>query len=112
MTGSDFSTVDQHLRAKLAIEQQILGHALPPFGLDKLSTEEVASYAGLATETLRQTSKRRALRLPDPYAIGRRLFWRRSEIDAWIEEQRRKTGQVHGGANPNGAPQAGQGSAP
>ena len=88
MAGADFNTVDQHLRAKLAIEQKILGQATPPFGLDKLSTEEVASYAGLATETLRQTSKRRALRLPAPYPIGRRLFWRRSEIDAWIEQQR------------------------
>jgi predicted DNA-binding transcriptional regulator AlpA len=88
IVGAGLLPHEQNLRAKLALEQKILRHSQAPFGLDRLSTDEAAAYAGLASETLRQTSKRRALHLPQPYAIGRRLFWRRSELDVWIESQR------------------------
>jgi predicted DNA-binding transcriptional regulator AlpA len=76
------------LRAKLALEQKLLGGAVVPFGLDKLGTEETAAYIGVQPETLRDRAKRRTLGLPLPYSFGRKLFWRRSELDPWIESKR------------------------
>lgn len=29
-------------------------------------------------------------KVPEPFRIGRRLYWKRSEIDRWIEEQRER----------------------
>lgn len=93
MVGSNCDPVDLNLRAKLALESRILGGDKVPFGLDKLGTAETASYIGVQPETLRDKVKRRHLRLPAPYAFARKLFWRRSELDAWIEAQR--PGKVH-----------------
>jgi predicted DNA-binding transcriptional regulator AlpA len=72
----------------LALESRLLGGNKVPFGLDKLGTAETASYIGVQPETLRDKVKRRHLGLPAPYAFARKLFWRRSELDAWIEAQR------------------------
>ena len=88
MVGSNCDPVDLNLRAKLALERHLLGGNSVPFGLDKLGTSETASYIGVQPETLRDKVKRRHLGLPAPYAFARKLFWRRSELDAWIETQR------------------------
>ena len=74
--------------AKLAIEQRLLGREKMPFGLDKLTTAETATYIGCQEQSLHDKKKRRALGIPEPFNIGRKLFWRRSEVDAWIEQQR------------------------
>jgi predicted DNA-binding transcriptional regulator AlpA len=76
------------LLVKLAIEQRMLGRDKPSFGLDKLTTGETATYLGLQEPTLHDRQKRRALGVPEPYNIGRKLFWRRSELDAWVEGRR------------------------
>ncbi len=86
--GAGLNPVDLNLRAKLAIEQRLLGLPLPSFGLDKLPTIEAATYIGMQPETLQDRHKRKTLGVPEPYSIGRKLFWRRSELDAWIELQR------------------------
>jgi hypothetical protein len=44
----------------------------------------------LQAETLRATAKRKALELPTPYIYGKKLYWRRSELDAWVEQRRRE----------------------
>jgi hypothetical protein len=88
MVGSSLDPLDLNLRAKLAIEHRLLGANTVPFGLDKLGTEETAAYIGVRPETLRDRAKRLHLGLPAPYAFARKLFWRRSELDAWIETQR------------------------
>jgi predicted DNA-binding transcriptional regulator AlpA len=90
MVGSNCDPVDLNLRAKLAIETRLLGSERAPFGLDKLSCEETASYLGVQAETLRDRAKRRALGLPEPYHIGRKLHWRRSDLDPWIESKRER----------------------
>ena len=59
-----------------------------PFGLDRLNTDDAAAYLGLQAETLRATAKRKSLDLPEPYSYGKKLFWRRTELDAWVERQR------------------------
>ena len=88
MVGAHCNPVELNLRAKLALEYRLLGSGAPPFGLDKLGTEETAAYIGLQSETLRDKTKRRILGIPTPYNYGRKLFWRRSELDQWIELQR------------------------
>jgi predicted DNA-binding transcriptional regulator AlpA len=88
MVGANCDPIELNLRAKLAIEHRLFGGSAPPFGLDKLITEETAAYIGVKAETLRDKAKRRILGIPSPYNYGRKLFWRRSELDQWIERQR------------------------
>lgn len=84
----DGRSTELQLRAKLALEYGLLGGSTPPFGLDKLGTDDTAAYLGVRPETLRDKAKRRILGIPPPYSYGRKLFWRRSELDRWVETQR------------------------
>ena len=93
MVGSNCDPVELNLRAKLALEHRLVGGNPPSFGLDKLGTDETAAYSGVKAETLRDKTKRRILGFPLPYKCGRKLFWRRSELDQWIE--RRRVEQFH-----------------
>ena len=88
LIGTHADPLEFNLLAKLALEQRMLGRETPAFGLDRLSTGETATYIGLQEATLHDRQKRRALGIPEPYNIGRKLFWRRSELDGWIEQQR------------------------
>ncbi len=88
MVGSDYDPIEMNLRAKLALEQRLLGTTAVPFGLDKLSVAEVSKYTGIRAETLQNKGKRGTLRMPEPYGLGAKLFWRRSELEAWIETKR------------------------
>ncbi len=88
MTGAGIDDIDLNLRAKLALEQRLLPSAQPPFGLDRMTGAETAAYIGVELPTLHDKKKRAALGIPEPYHLGRKLFWRRSELDAWIERQR------------------------
>jgi hypothetical protein len=88
IVGANFDIVEHDLRLRLALEQRLTGNGATPFGLDRLSTTDAAAYLGLQAETLRATAKRKALALPEPYNYGKKLFWRRSELDAWVEQQR------------------------
>ena len=79
--------------------------------LDKLNCEETAAYIGVLAETLRDRSKRRALDIPEPYHIGRKLYWRRSDLDPWIETRRERTvaPSLRGAATPRRyAPHSGE----
>ncbi len=64
IVGSNCDAVELNLRAKLALEFRLLGGATPPFGLDKLGSEETAAYIGVQAETLRDKTKRRVLGIP------------------------------------------------
>jgi len=88
LVGANCDPIEVNLRAKLALEQRIVNAAVPAFGLDRLATEEAAAYIGLKAETLRERRKRQALQIPPPYRYGRKLFWRRTELDVWIENHR------------------------
>ncbi len=88
IVGENCNAIELNLLAKLSIGHRLSGGASPPFGLDKLGTEETAAYIGMQPETLRDKTKRRVLGIPQPYNFGRKLFWRRSELDPWIERQR------------------------
>ena len=88
LVGANFDLIENDLRLRLAIEQRLSGIATAPYGLDRMTTLDAATYLGLQAETLRATAKRKTLRLPEPYSYGKKLFWRRSELDAWAEKQR------------------------
>jgi hypothetical protein len=90
LVGADFDIIGHDLRLRLALEQRLTGSGAVPFGLDRLTTNDTAAYLGLQAETLRSTAKRKLLGLPEPYNYGKKLFWRRSELDAWVERQRRE----------------------
>ena len=87
LVGVGFDAPEHYLKLRLALEHHLTGGSVP-FGLDRLNTDDAANYLGLQAETLRSTSKRRSLNLPTPYNFGKKLFWRRSELDAWLEQQR------------------------
>jgi hypothetical protein len=95
LVGVDFDVIDHDLRLRLALEQRLTGSGEVPFGLDRLTTNDTAAYLGLQAETLRSTAKRKLLGLPVPYNYGKKLFWRRSELDSWVEAQRRGAGTDH-----------------
>jgi hypothetical protein len=88
LVGANFDLIENDLRLRLAIEQRLTGAGAVPFGLDRLTTTDAAAYLGLQPETMRATAKRKVLGLPTPYSFGKKLFWRRSELDAWVERQR------------------------
>ena len=88
IVGAKCNPVELNLRAKLALEHCLLGSGVPSFGLDKMATEETAAYIDVKPDTLRDTKTRFVLGVPPPYKYGRKLFWRRSELDRWIEQQR------------------------
>lgn len=96
MIGANADPVEFNMRAKLALEMRILGSVRVPFGLDKLTAAETAAYIGVQVETLQDRHKRRALRIADPYLIGRKLYWRRSELDPSIETLRLRGTEVVG----------------
>jgi predicted DNA-binding transcriptional regulator AlpA len=86
--GSEISVIGQELRLRLLLEQNIKPGATVPFGLDRLDVWQTAEYLGLKAETLRDRVKRRKLGMPEPFTIGKKLAWRRSELDQWVEGQR------------------------
>jgi predicted DNA-binding transcriptional regulator AlpA len=88
MVGSSFDPAEHHLKVQLAMEQRYGPAGAVPFGLDRLTTEDTAAYLGLRPETLHDRVKRSRLALPEPYRYGKKLFWRRSELDRWVEHQR------------------------
>ena len=92
--GSDISVIGQELRMRLLLEQNLNPGVPVPYGLDRLDVWQTAEYIGLKPETLRDRAKRRKLGMPDPFSIGKKLAWRRSELDGWIEGQRSKSNAV------------------
>src|SRR5262249_840227 len=88
LVGANFDPIEHQLKLRLAIERKLSATECVPFGLDRLSTDDTAAYLGLQSETLRSRVKRRRLALPEPYSYGRKMWWRRSELDGWIEQQR------------------------
>lgn len=88
LIGANFDVVEHDLKLRLAIEQRLNPSQRVPFGLDRLSTVDAGAYMGIQPETLRDRVKRRRLDLPDHYAFAKKLFWRRSDLDAWLERHR------------------------
>src|SRR6202044_2767086 len=88
LTGLGFAAQEADLRLRVALYQRMTGASAISSGLDRLSTTDAAAYLGLQAESLRATAKRKALDLPIPYTYGKKLYWRRSELDSWVEQQR------------------------
>lgn len=82
-------SLECNLRLRLALEHRLAGGSIP-FGLERLNTDDAATYLGIKAETMRSTAKRRGLDLPTPYNFAKKLYWRRSELDAWVERRRER----------------------
>ena len=59
----------------------------PPFDVDRMTREEAARFLGLEVSTLEADVSRRKLAIPF-YRIGRLVYYRRSELEAWVEARR------------------------
>lgn len=62
--------------------------AKPPFNEDRMSRQEAADYLGLSYGTLAQWASQGINDLPY-HKIGNRAYYRRSELDRWLEKQER-----------------------
>lgn len=60
---------------------------LPNFQSDRLTRPEAAQYLGLKPTTLEADVVFRRLNIPF-YRIGSRVFYRRSDLDQWLESRR------------------------
>lgn len=69
----------------------MVGHgqnnAVPSFETDRIGFDEAARITGLASTSLQLREIRERLSIPH-YKVGRRIFFRRSEIEAWVEGRR------------------------
>jgi Helix-turn-helix domain len=63
-------------------------------GEKRLTPAEVASELGVEIRTL--TNWRSARKGPAYYAIARNIFYRASDVESWIESQRKETPKQHG----------------
>jgi excisionase family DNA binding protein len=50
-----------------------------------MTTEEVARHLHVSTRTVHDWRQTR--NGPPAYRVGRRLLWRRAEVDAWVRDQ-------------------------
>lgn len=57
------------------------------FSEDRLTRKEAAAYLGISAITLIVDAKRRHLLVPF-YRVGRRCYYRRTELDAWLTSRR------------------------
>jgi excisionase family DNA binding protein len=55
-----------------------------------MTVEEVAEYLGLSVDTLYSYRSNGADLGPPAIRIGRRLRWRQTDVDAWIDERAEK----------------------
>lgn len=59
----------------------------PDFSQDRMTRKQAAEYVGLRTSALEADVSRQRLRIPF-YRIATRVFYRKSDLDAWIEQHR------------------------
>ena len=59
----------------------------PSFDQDRLTREEAARYLGVSPTTLIIDARQQHLNVPF-YRVGKRCYYRRSELDAWLESHR------------------------
>lgn len=58
-----------------------------PFDGDRMTRDEAAAYLGFSRGTLEVDACTRQLGVPF-YKLGRRVFYRRSDLNEWIESRR------------------------
>jgi len=59
----------------------------PPILNDRMTPEEVSAELGVTTQALEVWRSTRRYPLPH-YKLGRRIFYRRSDVEAFIESRR------------------------
>jgi predicted DNA-binding transcriptional regulator AlpA len=59
--------------------------------MDNLGTEAAAEYTGVPASTLRYWRSTRNPDAPASFQIGRRVFYRRADLEAWVQAQYNRT---------------------
>ena len=59
----------------------------PPFDEDRMTRSQAAAYIGLSPATLATDATRKQLGIPF-YRLGNRVFYRKSDLDVWLETRR------------------------
>lgn len=72
--------------------------ATPAFPDERLTRVQAAEYLGLKPNTLAIDAMKRHLGVPF-YHVGRKVFYRRSELDAWLTSHRVGADQAKGGSD-------------
>lgn len=67
-------------------------HAIA-FNEDRMTRQEAADYIGLSYNTLKNWAVTGDGDLPF-HKVGSRVFYRRSELDAWLESRKRTKSEV------------------
>ena len=62
-------------------------NTFPDFPSDRLTRQQAADYLGLKLATLEADVSTRRLSIPF-YRLGGRVFYRRSDLEAWLESRR------------------------
>lgn len=57
---------------------------------EHLSTKQVAAMTGMCVWWVRQRQKEIGVG-PDYFRIGKKIFYRRSDVEAWMEAHRNRT---------------------
>lgn len=58
-----------------------------------LYVQQLAQLLGRSEAAIRAAANRQSAWLPPPFPMGRRLAWRRSDVDKFLAEQAKKVGR-------------------
>ncbi|MEL6540288.1 MAG: helix-turn-helix domain-containing protein [Pseudomonadota bacterium] len=82
-------SIDVTVRELVREEVERLLPTLLPGREEYLSTKEVAELTGLSVQFFEIGRSRDAADQPPYSRVGRRIIYRRSEVEKWLEERRR-----------------------
>ncbi|MEO1047271.1 MAG: helix-turn-helix domain-containing protein [Pseudomonadota bacterium] len=82
-------SIDNALRELVREEVERLLPTLLPGREEYLTTKEVAELTGLSVQFFEIGRSRDAADQPPYSRVGRRIIYRRSEVEKWLEERRR-----------------------
>lgn len=83
-------SIDNALREVIRAEIRSLLPELLPGQEQYLSTKQVAELTGLSISFFEVGRSMGAPDHPPFHRVGRRIVYRRSDVEAWLEERRRK----------------------
>ncbi|MCA8903737.1 MAG: helix-turn-helix domain-containing protein [Hyphomonas sp.] len=83
-------TLDQSVRQTVREEvQRILAELLPKQDNEYLTTQQVAELTGLSVSFFEVGRSMSAPNQPPHMKVGRRVLYKRADVEAWLEDRRR-----------------------
>lgn len=69
--------------------KRVLAELLPTTGSDFLTTKQVAEMTGLSVSYFEVGRSMSSPDQPPHHRVGRRILYRRADVEAWLAERRR-----------------------